>query len=237
MQGRGRADEGDVCLGQGIAVRLFPQPAQQQFRNGADVDHVQAALVVSELDDVAQNADHRVADLFLLIHLLGHHLHQALLLGVEHQGVAHPAADHAGIERPGDVVAGPQVIGAFDEGIAILGGDHNDRGLLDPVILVHGLQHTKAVYLRHGDVQQQQIDLRVAVQQLHGLLSVLRFQKRIVFLAQDLHQDHPVQGGVIYDQYGFFVVHTFILSLDNVTREKRFPSVGPTENRAHRAAS
>ena len=105
------------------------------------------------------------------------------------------------------------------------------------MILVHGLQHTKAVYLRHGDVQQQQVDLRVAVQQLHGLLSVLRFQKRIVFLAQDLDQDHPVQGRVIYDQYGFFIFHTFILSLDNVTREKRFPSVGPTENRARRAAS
>ena len=120
---------------------------------------MQAALLVAELHNVAEDGDHQVVDLLLLIDLLIDHGGQPALLGVEHNGVDNPPADHHHVEGPADVVGDPHVVGPLNKGVGALRRDHDNRHAVDPVILVHGGQHAEAVQVGHHDIQQDQGNL------------------------------------------------------------------------------
>ena len=114
---------------------------------------MQAALLIAELHNVAEDGDHQIVDSLLLVNLLVYHCGEPALLGVEHDGVDDTAADHHHIERPADVVGNAHVVGPLDKGVGALGGDHDDGHAVDPVIFVHGGQHAESVHVGHHNIQ------------------------------------------------------------------------------------
>ena len=199
MEGGGRADHGDVRGGELVAVRLLDQVVQHQLRQRTDIEDVEAALAVAEFHDVAENINEQAAALLILINLVRHHVGQALLLGVEHDGVDHPAVDDQRVKGPGDKIGDAQLIGPLDVAGAGLGGNHDDGDVLDPAVLAHDVQHAEAVHLGHDDVQQNQGNLASPLlEQAHALEAVLRFDD-FVFVVQHIGQDGAVQLRVIHN--------------------------------------
>ena len=183
---RGRTrDQLNVLLRQRIAVGLLHQTAQQHLGDGADVQHMRAALAVAELDNMAEDIDHQVADLFFFVNLLGGKPHQPLLLGGQYQRVDHAAAHDHAVERAADIVGNAEVIRALDVLDAVLRRDHHHRNILDLAVVVHRGQHVKAVHLRHDHIQQDKVDIGVRPQQLDRACAVFRLDK-IVFITKNI---------------------------------------------------
>ena len=200
MQGGGDADQVDVHRRELVAVGFQHQAPEEQLRQHPDMDNVLAALAVAELDDVAEDVDHQGVLPLFFIDLVGDHAHQLFLLGVEQGGVDHPAVDQQGVEGAGDEVGDAQVVGPLDMGGRGLGGDHDDRDILNPVVPVHDGQHLKAVHLRHDDVQQKQVDLHVVLlNRAYRLQAVFGFQD-LVFLPQHVRQDGAVHLRIVRNQ-------------------------------------
>ena len=170
------------------------------------MQHVQAAFTITELNDMAENGDHQRVAFFVFVNLVSHQLHQALLLAVQHQGVDDAAAHDRHIERTADVVGRAKVIRALDKRGRALGRDHNDRQLVDPVILVHGGQHIKAVLYGHHNVQQQQVNVAVLLDHFDGLLAVFCFQD-LVFFTQHFGKDRTIHLRIIGNQDPLFIAH------------------------------
>ena len=161
VQGGSGADERDIVLRQGVAIRLARKLAQQKLRDGLDVLHMQPAFGVAKFDDMAEDAGHQAVALFAPVNLFGNHAHQVLLLAVEHQRVDDAAANGRFIERAADVIRRAELIGALNEHGVAFRRDHDDRGLVDPVLLVHDGQHAETVQLGHDDIQQDKTDIAV----------------------------------------------------------------------------
>ena len=166
---------------------------------------------------MAEDADHGAVRLFPLIHLLFHKLHELPLPCVEHERIAHAPLRDGSVERAADEVRRAQIVGALDMGHITFGGDHDDRELLQPAAALHQLQHAEAVQLRHMDVQQQQIDVRVLLQQLDGLHAVFGIQIGIA-VPQNVVQQHTVGGGIVGDQQRWRLFHGI---LPVIRRRKR----------------
>ena len=186
VQRGGGHDKIDVGIVQRIAVGPLDEGAEQKLGRGTDVQHVHAALAVSELNDVAEDTDHQVVRLIALVDLLRDKVHQAFLLGVQQQCIDNAAADNGHVERPADVVGRAEIVGVFHHAGVALRRDHDNRNLADPVVLVHGLEHTESVHFGHHDVQQQQVNIRAAAQYRYGLKSVFGFYELII-IAKDLY--------------------------------------------------
>ena len=190
-----------------VLMQLFArQLVQQQVGQGADVQHMQAALAVAELHHMAQDADHQHAVVLFFVHLIGHQPGQALLLGIQHEHVLHLAQHHDPLKGAAHVVGHTQVVGTLDVGRVLCRRDHDHRDLVQPGIAAHDLQHVKAVHLRHHDVQQHQCDVRVLAQKLHRPDTVFRFQI-LIPVAQDLHQQRAVDLRIVCDQDLLFHIH------------------------------
>ena len=200
VQGRGRADHGDVRGGELVALRLLDQVVQHQLRQGADVEDVEAAFAVPELHDVAEDVDEQAAALLVFINLIRHHVGQALLLGVKHDGIDHPAVDDQRVEGPGNKIGDAQLIGPLNVAGAGFGGDHDDGDVLDPMVLGHDLQDAEAVHLRHDDVQENQGNFTPPLlEQAHALQSVLGLDD-LILVVQHVGQDGAVELRVVHDQ-------------------------------------
>ena len=183
---RGRTrDQLNILLRQRIAVGLLHQTVQQHLGNGADVQHMRAALAVAELDNMAEDIDHQVADLLFFVNLLGGKPHQPLLFGSQYQRVDHAAAHDHAVERAADIVGNAEVVRALDVLDAVLRRDHHHRDILDLAVVVHRGQYVKAVHLRHDHIQQDKVDIGVRPQQLDCACSVFRLDK-IVFVTQNI---------------------------------------------------
>ena len=206
VQRRRRADQRNIGGVQIVFVGFPDQRAQQDAGRRLDVQHVQAALAVAELDDMAENVDHRRVAFLFFVDLLGHQPHQVLLLGVEHQGVDDAAVHNGHIKRAADVVSRAQIVGTLHIAGCVLGRDHNDRDIVDPVIFIHHGQHVKAVHFGHHDIQQQQVNVDVGLHDGHCLAAVLGFED-FVTVAQHLRQDSAVHCGIVRYQDLFFFVH------------------------------
>lgn len=146
---------------------------------------MRAALAVAELDNMAEDIDHQVADLFFFVNLLGGQPHQPLLLGSQYQRVDHAAAHDHAVERAADIVGNAEVVRALDVLDAVLRRDHHHRDILDLAVVVHRDQYVKAVHLRHDHIQQDKVDIGVRPQQLDRACSVFRLDK-IVFVTQNI---------------------------------------------------
>ena len=193
VEGGGVADQVDSLTVQLIAVGLAHKAFQQNFCHGLNVHDVQAALLIAELHNVAENGNHQVVDLLLLVDLLVHHGGQPALLGVEHDGVNHTAADHHHVEGAADVVGYSHVIGPLDESVGALRRDHDNGHAVDPVVFIHGGQHAEAVQIGHYNVQQDQGNLLLPLlEDGHRLQSVLRLDD-IVGLLQ-----HGAEDGAVH---------------------------------------
>ena len=200
VEGRGGADEGHIRLGEGVAVGLMLQMVEKQLREGADMQHMLAALPVAELHNVAEDVDHQGALFLFFVDLVGHHARQLLLLGVEENGVDHPAVDQQRVEGAADKVGHALGEGPLHECGGGLGGDHDDGHVLNPAVLVHHRQHLEPVHLRHDNIQQEQTDLRsIFLQGRHGLHAVLRLHN-IILLSQHIRQDRAVHLRVVRDK-------------------------------------
>ena len=204
VQGGSGADERDIVLRQGVAIRLARKLAQQKLRDGLNVLHMQPTFGVAKLDDVAKDAGHQAVALFAPVNLFGYHAHQVLLLAVEHQRVDDAAANGRFIERAADVIRRAELIGALNEHGVAFRRDHNDRGLVDPVLLAHDGQHAETVQFRHDDIQQDKADIAVGAQNVKGLQPVFRLQK-IVAVIQNAGQNRAVHFGIINNQDFLFL--------------------------------
>ena len=208
MQGRGRADHGNVRGGEGVAVRLLDQVVQHQLRQRADVEDMKAALAVPELHNVAEDINEQAAALLVFVNLVRHHVGQALLLGVEHDGVHHPAVDDQRVKGPGDEIGDAQLVGPLDVAGARLGGNHDDRDVLDPVVLGHDVQDAEAVHLGHDNIQQDQGNFAPPLlEQAHALEAVLRLDD-FVLAVQHIGQDGTIQLRVVHNQNFLLLFHT-----------------------------
>ena len=83
------------------------------------------------------------------------HLHQPPLLGVQLDGIGHAAVHDARIKGAIDIITCTQFVGTPDRRIRVLASNHNDRGILDGVVGIHGFQHFKSVHNEHIDVQPE----------------------------------------------------------------------------------
>ena len=200
VQRRGKRDVILLLGGQVVVVGQLYQPVQQRLGDSADVPYMRAGLAVAELHDLAQHAHQHIGVLFAGADLVGDHLHQPPLLGVQLDGVGHPAVDDLGVKGAVDVVTCAQLVGFADGFLRVVAGDHDHRHILDGVVGVHGAQHLKAVHDRHVDIQQHQRDLpRLCPQQIQTLFAVPGFQNTVV-LAQNTGQHHAVHQGIIHQQ-------------------------------------
>ena len=198
-----RADQRYIGGSQLVAVGLLHQRVQQDVGQRLDMQHMQAALAVAEFHDMAQDVDHRGVAFFFFVDLLGHQPDQPLLLGINYQGVDNAAADHGGVKRAADVVACAEVVGALHKAGRILGRDHDDGNIIDPVTFLHHGQHFKAVHLGHHDIEQQQVDTLVRLHGRHSLQAVLRLQN-VIAVAQHFCQYRAVHGGIVRNQDPLF---------------------------------
>ena len=153
---------------------------------------------------MAENAGHQAVALFAPVNLFGNHAHQVLLLAVEHQRVDDAAADDRFIERAADVIRRAELIGALNEHGVAFRRDHNDRGLVDPVLLAHDGQHAETIQLGHDDIQQDKADIAVGAQNVKGLQPVFRLQK-IIAVIQNAGQNRAVHFGIVNNQDFLFL--------------------------------
>lgn len=132
---------------------------EQKPRHKDHVRHVCAALAAAALHRVAEDIDHQLGVFLLPVEAVCQHAHELLLFCVQQHRVHDAATDDIRHERAAHIVHRAELEGLVDIGAARLGRDHDDRNVVDPVILVHRGQHLEAVHLRHHDVQQQHLDL------------------------------------------------------------------------------
>ena len=212
MQRRRQRDIILLLRGQVVAAGQLHQPVQQRLGDDADVPHMRAGLAVAELHDLAQHAYQHIGVLFAGADLVGHHLHQPPLLGIQLDGVDHPAVDDLGVKGAADVIACAQLIRLADGFFRVVAGDHDHRHILDGVVGVHGAQHLKAVHDRHIDIQQHQRDLpRLFPQQLQTLFAVPGFQNAVV-PAQNAGKHHAVHHGIVHQQDAGLFLQDLLLS-------------------------
>ena len=153
---------------------------------------MEAALLVAELHDVAEDGDHQVVDLLFLINLLVHHSGQTALLGVEHNRVDNTPAHHHHVEGPADVVGHTHIIRVLYKVVGALCGDHDNRHAINPIIFVHGGQYIEAVHIGHNKIQKDQGNLLLLLlEDGDGLKAVLRLHD-VIGLLQHRAQDFPV---------------------------------------------
>ena len=123
MQRRRQRDIILLLRGQVVAAGQLHQPVQQRLGDDADVPHMRAGLAVAELHDLAQHAYQHIGVLFAGADLVGHHLHQPPLLGIQLDGVDHPAVDDLGVKGAADVIACAQLIRLADGFFRVVAGD------------------------------------------------------------------------------------------------------------------
>ena len=110
---------------------------QKQFRHNIDVDHVKAALAVSEFYDLAEDGEHDPVAPLLLIYLGSHQIQQTPLLRVQLDGIEDTLVYYPGVEGTGNVVGHAILVGFLDKLTGILTGNHDDRDIFDPLPPVH----------------------------------------------------------------------------------------------------
>ena len=200
VEGGGGGDEPHVRPGEGVAVGHGDEAVEEKVRQGPDVSHMLSALPVAEFHDMAEDINHEGALPLLLDDLLGNKPLELFLLGVEQYGIDHPAVDHPLVEGAVDKVGASQVVGPLHMGGGCLGGNHDDRNILDPAVFLHSAEYIKAVHMGHHDVQQDQVDLRaVFLQDGQGPYAVLRLQD-VVLLPQHIRKHGAVDLRVVGDE-------------------------------------
>ena len=183
-----------------VLVGFLGQALQQALGQRADVLHVQAALAVAELNDLAQNRDHHLGVLLFLAGLARHQRDEPPLLGVELDGVKDAPVDDARVKGAADIVRDAHLVGVTHDRVGVLAGNHDDRDILNPVVAVHGSQHFKAVHHRHDDVQQNQRNAGAVLLQHGQAFRAVGGLQYIVVAAQNLRQNRAVHLGIINDQ-------------------------------------
>ena len=240
----------DIILhfgGDVVAVGPFQQLFQHPFGQALDVLDMQPALAVAELDHLAQNAHQHGGVLLPLTDLLRQQSDQPPLFCVQFNGIEHPAVDHAGVERAGDVIRNAHFVGTADGGFAVLAGDHDNGQVLNGVVAVHEVQHLEAVHLGHHEIQQHQGDIpHVLMQLFKALLAVGSFQNAVV-PPQDLRKDGAVHLGIVHDEHLLLLFPLGVCFIGQVLRTGHHHAVfaelglihqpvGLTHHGIHRAA-
>ena len=109
-----------------------------------------AALAIAELDNMAEDGNHQRVGFFVFVDLVGHQLHQALLLAVQHQGVDHTAVHHRHIKGAADIVCNSHFIRTLHIRGSAFCRNHNHRNVGNHMIFIHQ---------RHHDIQQEQVNI------------------------------------------------------------------------------
>ena len=138
---------------------------------------METTFTVAEFYDMTQNTHQHIRIVFTGTDLVRNHLHQPPLLGVQLDGIGRAAVHDARIKGAIDIITCTQFVGTPDRRIRVLAGDHNDRGILDGVVGIHGFQHFKSVHNGHIDVQQNQCNVSgFLLQFFNAFFSVFCFQ-------------------------------------------------------------
>ena len=211
MQWRGLRDEIDRAYVQQFGVvRGKARMAAQLFGQQPDIflhpPQMFAGLQVARLGQMRQGADADVLHQLVVMHATVDFLLQKIVLVLElltrlsqFQLVAYPRQYHRRTYRLGDVVGRTQRQSVFFVGIGAHGGDKDHRQVLGQRIGAQPGQHLKAVQVRHHDVEQYQIGLRLQRCQFQRTRAGVGRTHRIAVL-QQLSQHGQVLRAVIDNQ-------------------------------------
>ena len=193
VQRRRRCDPVAVRDGELIFVRFLHQTRQNVFRQLLHMQDVHSAFSVAEFHRLAQDIDHHMIVFLFFIDLIGDDRDQPALLGVELDGVEHAPVNDLCVKGAVDVVDDTEIERLPDDVLGIRAGDHDDRNILDHILLRHRLEHREAVHGRHDDVQQDRADIGLVLpQHLHADRTVFRLDD-LVITAQDLCEQRAVE--------------------------------------------
>ena len=177
MQGGGQRDHILLFRGDSVSAADLQQTVEQPLGDDTDVPHMSTAFAVAEFHDMAQHTHQHIRIVFTGTDLVRDHLHQPPLLGIQLDGVAHAAVHDTSIKGAVDIITRAQFIGLPNCSVRVLAGDHDDRGIFDGVVGIHGFQHFKAVHTGHIDIQQHQRDVSgFCPQCFQAFLPVFRLQ-------------------------------------------------------------
>lgn len=150
-------------------------------------------------DELAQqNVGDGAVRLLALVNLLFGQVDKVLLARVERECAAHAPLRDRQVERAADVIRYAELVGLLDERLVILGRGDDDGDLLQPVVLLHHLEHAEAVEAGHVDVEQQ-VDVELGVQQIERLHAVVGIEV-FVAVAEDFGKDLLVHFRIVRDQ-------------------------------------
>ena len=108
---------------------------------------------------MAQNIDHHIVILFLLINLVCHHVDQTLLFSIKHERIFHPLLNHKRIKGAADIVCNSHFIRTLHIRGSAFCRNHNHRNVGNHMIFIHHSQNLKSVHQRHHDIQQEQVNI------------------------------------------------------------------------------
>ena len=148
---------------------------------------------------MAENIDHQVVCLFSFENLFLYHPDKLFLTRIKFKHILNAMVDRYGFERSCYIIARSEFIRCPDTvGIIVCRNDDN-RNLIKPVPVVHDLQHTEAVHIRHIDVKQHDADIHTEAQLFDRLDTVLH-QYIVIIITQDPDKHFPVEFGVVGNQ-------------------------------------
>ena len=216
MQRRGVADHHDSGMRQAILACLPCQLLKKRLCYRADMQYMQAALPITEFNDIAQNLDHKIAVLFLFKDLFHDHALQHLLLGVQHDRILDPAPYDLAIKWTVDIIHCPQIIRVVHIGGRYFRRYHDHGDVFYPAAPVHNGQYFEAIHLRHYDIKKHKtylifllLDCRYCLDSVPGLYN-------LILIFQHIGKDRAVHLRIVDHQYLLHLHHSRIFLIPSV---------------------
>ncbi len=163
MQSGRIAYNGNILIRNLIFVCFLQQASHKQLCQSSDMQHMKAALSITELNNVGEDLNHQFIASLLLQNLLCHHMLQLFLLCKKNQSIDNAPADRAFVKWSADIILNAQIIRSVHICRNRFCRNHNYRNALNPSVLIHNCQRLKSIHHRHHNIQKHQSNLLLLI--------------------------------------------------------------------------